>query len=144
MEKKSTIYRLLFYFSFLLFLFQSCKEDISPLEEEVISQEILEKLKNSCGTSEFSWLQEIITKAEEDYKSRTYEGNYIGTMYLEEHQNKPVIFVNMSMGSGGIYGYLYHCDGSKVDLNPSEVETFFSNLKKDQIIYSNLPENVGD
>lgn len=136
--------KILIYSSLLLLLFQRCKEEISPLEEDVISLEILEKLNNTCGASDFSWLREIIIKAEEDNRSRTYEGNYIGTIYLEYHQNEPVIFVHMSMGSGGLYGYLYHCDGSKVDLDPSQVETFFSNLKKDQIIYSNVPDNIRD
>ncbi len=141
---KYNFVKILIYSSFLILLFQGCREDVSPLEEEVISQEILEKLKNSCGTSEFSWLREIIIKAEEDYKSRKYQGNFIGTIYLEDQQNEPVIFVNMAMESGGIYGYLYHCNGIRVDLDPSQVETFFPNLKKDQIIYSNVPENIRD
>jgi len=134
------------YSFFLLLLFQGCKDEVSPLEEKGISQNIVEKLNSVCGISDLSWLEEIIVKAEEDNRSRTYQGNFIGTVYLEDYQNEPVIFVRMAMGSGGLYGYVYRCDGSSVnfDNDPSQVETFFSKMEKNQIIYTNVPESNGD
>lgn len=127
--------------SFLLLSFQGCKEEFSPLEEKGISQKMVEKLNKTCGTSGLPWLEEIIVKADEDDRSGTYQGNFMGTVYLEDYQNEPVIFVRMAMGSGGLYGYAYRCDGSRVDFDndPNQVESFFSKMKRNQIIYTNVP-----
>jgi len=132
--------------SSLLFFLQGCKEEFSSLEEEGISQQMIDQLTIACGTSDVFWLEEIIVKAEEDRRSRTHLGNFMGTVYLEAYQDKPVIFARMAMGSGGLYGYVYQCDGSRVDFDddPSSVATFFSNMKKDQIIYTNVQEINGD
>lgn len=134
--------KMMIYSSFLLLFFQGCKEEFSPMEEKGISQKMIEQLKTACGTSDLSWLEEIIVKAEEDNRSGTYQGNFMGTVYLEYYQNEPVVFVRMAMGSGGLYGYVYRCDGSRVDFDndPRQVETFFSKMKKNQIIYTNVPE----
>lgn len=137
----SNFAKMMIYSFFLLSFFQGCKEEFTSLEEKRVSQKMMEQLKAACGTSDLSWLEEIIVKAEEDKRSGTYKGNYMGTIYLEDYQNEPVIFVRMAMGSGGLYGYVHRCDGSRVDFDndPREVEAFFSQMNKNQIIYTNGP-----
>jgi hypothetical protein len=106
-----------------------------------------EKKFNSgiCGVSDplkdLPWLQDIINKAEQDKAHKTYQGNYMGKIYLETYKGKLVFLCDMAMGSGGIGGYVFHCDGIKEGFNndPKEVESFFNSIKKTNIIYSNVP-----
>ena len=86
-------------------------------------------------------MREIIEKAEEDKNNRTHQGNFLGTIYLEDYRGTPLFVCNMAMGSGGLMGYLYHCDGRREYLKsgPKEFEYFFSRMKKDRKIYSNVP-----
>ena len=98
-----------------------------------------------CGvidpTKDLPWLQDIITKAESDMTSKTYKGNYIGTIYLAYYNEQPVFVCNMMMGSGGIAAYVFRCDGTIENFNndPQKVQAFFSSLKKTDLIYSNVP-----
>lgn len=98
-----------------------------------------------CGTSNYAndlpWLRQIIEMAEEDKVNRKYDGNYMGKIYIESYRNTPVFFVEMSMGSGGVAGYVFHCDGAPEDFDndPKEVELFFSSLSRQRLIYSNIP-----
>ncbi len=80
------------------------------------------------------WLAQIISLAETDST-----GNYWGTIYLEYYKGKPVFFTDMAMGSGGVIGYWFNCDGSNFILdNQTEFLAFSSNMKLNKIIYSNL------
>ena len=126
---------------FLLCVFNSCQEEYLSSEQESVSSAGMRSIKSACGTTELGWLQEIIEKAEEDKRSMAHQGNFLGAIYQESYKDEVVIFVRMMMGSGGVYGYVYRCDGSRVDFNndPQEVESFFQNLKEDQIIYKNVP-----
>ena len=91
--------------------------------------------KNSeliCGVEdpirELEWLSKIVGKAEYDTT-----GHYTGNIYLLNYNNKQIIFTDMSMGSGGLYGYWFNCDGSPaiIDLdNPP-------NDKQMKLLYSN-------
>ena len=55
-----------------------------------------------CGVEnpleELYWLKKLIQKADNDTT-----GHYMGTIYLEKIGNEDAFFVEMSMGSGGIY-----------------------------------------
>lgn len=98
-----------------------------------------------CGVNDPSkdlpWLKDIINKAEQDKSYKTYQGNYMGKIYLETYKGNSVLLCDMAMGSGGIGGYVFQCDGTKEEFNndPKEVESFFSSVKKTIIIYSNVP-----
>ena len=134
--------KLLIAASFLLLVFNCCEEAPSLSEQESISSEAMDRMESACGTTELAWLQEIIEKAEEDKQSRIYQGNFMGAIYRESYQGKVVIFVRMPMGSGGLYGYFYHCDGSQVDFSdddPHEVELFFQSIEKGPAVYKNIP-----
>jgi hypothetical protein len=101
--------------------------------------------KGVCGVSnptrDLGWLRDIISKAEQDKASKTYQGNYMGKIYLETYNGSPVFLCDMAMGSGGIGGYVFNCDGVKEQFNndPREVELFFTSAKKTNVIYSNVP-----
>lgn len=86
----------------------------------------------SCGiknpTENIVWLKELVNKAENDTT-----GNFFGTIYLEEYNGSDVIFVQMPMYSGGVYGYWYNCDGT-------ELQNYDSSLTpvRKKVIYSNV------
>ncbi len=77
----------------------------------------VEKQKNEsfCSVSdpktELMWLKEIIDIAE------THQNfNYIGAIYAEEYLGKDVVFVEMSLGSGGLPGHWFNCDGTTMSI----------------------------
>lgn len=119
----------------ITFLFPDCnkRDRKTPLEG-------IELAKKLCG-NDMSWLSDIIAKAEEDKTSRRYQGNYIGTVYLTSFQNRPVILINMPMGSGGLVYYAFDCNHQR--LYPTEngqSDTFYTEtVAKGKIIYSNGP-----
>lgn len=86
-----------------------------------------------CGVedpiSELNWLSEIVEKSENDTT-----GNYTGNIFLLNYNNQQIIFIDMPMGSGGLYGYWFNCDGSPaiIDLDnpPSD--------KQMKLLYSNI------
>jgi len=91
-----------------------------------------------CGVddpaTQLPWLNEIITLAETDTT-----GNYYGTIYLEYYNNKPVFFTDMKMGSGGLIGYWFQCDGSTFTIDDrNEFLTFSNNMKLNKIVYTNI------
>lgn len=127
----------------LLFIFNSCAEENYLSEQESISSGGMSSIESACGTTELIWLQEIIEKAEEDKRSMAHIGNFLGTIYQESYKGMTVILVRMAMGSGGVAGYVFRCDGSRVDFNndPQEVELFFKNAEKGPAIYTNVPHS---
>jgi len=116
----------------------SCKK------EEITSGEV-EKLESACGLKDpansLPWLKAIISKAEEDRINKTHMGNYMGKIYLEKYKGQDLFYVTMMMGSGGLSGYVFRCDGSIEDFNKTSEEriSFDNNMKKDKIIYTNVP-----
>lgn len=97
-----------------------------------------------CGVSnpiqELPWLNEIVNKAEVDKATMAYKGNYIGTIYMDTYKNRPVFMVKMMMGSGGLYGYLFGCDGKRIAFTPEEVGTLFTDIEKhNNVVYTNTP-----
>lgn len=66
-------------------------------------------------------------------------GNYFGSIYLEQYLGDDIIFVQMPMGSGGIYGYWYNCDGTQIVF---EDTTIFP--KRDKLIYSIIEGNQNE
>ena len=86
---------------------------------------------NACGvdnpTENIEWIKELVAKSKTDTT-----GNYQGTIYLEEHEGSDIVFVQMMMGSGGVIGYWYNCDGTIY--KPSDD----FELKRNRIIYSTI------
>jgi hypothetical protein len=82
-----------------------------------------------CGCDkpeeELQWLKELIQKADTDTT-----GNYIGTIFLEEYNDEYIFFTDMAMGSGGLMGYWFDCEGNRIYPEPAKTQ-----IKK--IIYSN-------
>jgi len=97
-----------------------------------------------CGVNnpakELRWLKDIITKADEDKATMAYKGNYLGEIYLERFRDQPVFVVDMMMGSGGIFMYLFGCDGERIkDVSSEEITTTIAGFQRKNLIYSNLP-----
>jgi len=89
---------------------------------------------NICGVkdpaTELPWLAKIIALAETDTT-----GNYYGTIYLESYNGENVFWADMMMGSGGLYGHWFNCDGSRVVMD--EAEGDIARATKKNIIYTN-------
>jgi hypothetical protein len=89
-----------------------------------------EKDDTFCGVSDpgndLIWLKEIIDIAE------THQNiNYIGAIYAEEYMKNDVVYVEMSLGSGGLMGHWFNCDGTALKIiqgNPT-------NATKKRLIY---------
>jgi hypothetical protein len=101
----------------LLVLF-SCKKESPRICDVTNAQENL------------PWLKAII-----DLSKTDTTGNYLGAIYAEKYLNKDIIFINMSMGSGGLSGYWYNCDGSSIIFPSGTIPP----ISKNRLIYSNLP-----
>ena len=70
-----------------------------------------ETVENFCGVlnpaTELIWLKEIIDLAE------THQDiNYIGAIWAEEYLKNDVVYVEMMLGSGGLPGHWFNCDGT--------------------------------
>ena len=117
-----------------------CTVVIGSCKKEEITCGEVEKTESACGvkdpTNSLTWLKTIISKAEEDRINKTHMGNYMGKIYLEEYEGQDLFYVTMMMGSGGVSGYVFRCDGSIEDFNetPEERITFDNYMKKDKII----------
>jgi len=79
-------------------------------------------------TENIEWLKELVAKSATDTT-----GNYKGTIYLEKFNGEDVIFVDMAMGSGGLYGYWYNCDGTPLSIGDTTLIP-----KRELIIYKNI------
>jgi hypothetical protein len=100
----------------------SCrKDDKIPVTEFGFSaEEAVSRAQSVCGAKNMPWLNEIISKAEEDKKDRTHKGNYIGSVSIIEDRGKSLFLVNMAMGSGGILVWIYDCSGNQVKVDHPE------------------------
>ncbi len=104
-----------------------------------------EKNSSICGVNDpvkdLPWLRDIVNKADQDKANKTYLGNYLGKIYLETYKGNSVFLCDMAMGSGGLAGYVFRCNGTKEEFNndPKEVLLFFNSAKKTNVIYSNVP-----
>jgi hypothetical protein len=83
-----------------------------------------------CGVSDpgndLPWLKEIIDIAE------THQNvNYIGAIWAEEYLKNDVVYVEMSLGSGGLLGHWFNCDGTALKITPGNAPS----ATKKQLIY---------
>lgn len=90
-------------------------------------------------TQDLPWLNEIVTKAEEDKATRVHKGNYLGKIYLESFKGQSIFLVEMMMGSGGLAGYLFWCNGQRVFPTKEETLTLSNSFQKKNLVYSNFP-----
>jgi hypothetical protein len=125
----------------------ACSKNVSDLavdEANIPINEALAKANSACESTNpeqsLKWLRDIVIKAEEDKKTSKHMGNYMGKIFSTSYQNKPVFFITMIMGSGGLAYYVFDCDGSKVNIIQGQDEiTFSDRAEKGQLIYSNVP-----
>lgn len=82
-----------------------------------------------CNNADLGWLDEIIEKAKTDKT-----GNYLGSIYFEQYQDQPVIFIDMAMGSGGVFGYWFYCDGNPVSFE----DEMMPPMTMKNILYTNI------
>lgn len=80
--------------------------------------------------NDLEWLRNIIELSETDET-----GNYWGWIWGEVYLDKDVIFVEMPMGSGGLLGYWFNCDGSKLVYSTDNKPK----LTRKNLIYSKIP-----
>lgn len=128
-------YLLLIAFNFCLF--SSCQDDHDSASSPII---------NACGVKDpaqnIPWLQDLISKAEEDRMNKTYNGAYTGTIQLDHYQETDVFIIRMIF-IGGLYALIYNCDGTAIDFgNDTQAAYMFltsdSNLQKAPVIYSTM------
>lgn len=132
---------------FVLFAGYNCSnKDASDLQNdlaEVKIQEVVTSANTVCGSANpeqsLQWLKEIISKAEEDKETKKYSGNYMGEIRLTSYRNQPVFHIRMALGSGGVYAYVYDCDGKTVSINSDDMIEFEQSAQQGKLIYSNGP-----
>lgn len=108
------------YFILLLFFMLNCDG-------------VEEKDDLFCGVAnpgkDLIWLKEIIDIAE-----TRQNVNYLGYIYAEEYLGNDVVYIEMSLGSGGLMGHWFNCDGTPlvfISSNPPQAT-------RNKIIYSSL------
>ncbi|HUH33928.1 MAG TPA: hypothetical protein VLZ28_08230 [Daejeonella sp.] len=134
------------FLSVMIFSGLACSKSPADLPDEKINtslKDALAKASTACGSvnpDQLQWLKDIILKGEEDKETKKYMGMYGGKIFLTSYQNKPLFFIMMPMGSGGIFAYLFDCAGTTVKLSPTDdVLAFSAEAQKGELIYSNVP-----
>lgn len=129
----------------MLFAGLRCKKNISEEPQEqgnLILKEVVAKANISCGSlhpdQSLQWLKNIVTKAEEDKRTKKYLGNYMGKIFLTSYHNQPVFYIDMAMRSGGIAAHIFNCEGIAVKIESSDTG-FEQDEQKRTLIYSNVP-----
>ncbi len=117
---------------------------VAPNEQILIkAKEVVTKANVSCNTVNpelsLQWLKEIIIKAEEDKQTKKHRGNYMGKIYATSYRSQPVFSVQMALGSGGIYAYVYDCGGKTVYIEQSDTSKFAQDTQNGTLIYANAP-----
>lgn len=141
MKKSSTIF-------YIIMLLMACNctrnknnSELQKQEIEVKTKEALTNANTACGFANpeqsLLWLKDIIQKAEEDKLTQKYNGNYMGKIFLTSYHNQPVFYIRMALGSGGIFAYVYDCNGITVSISQNEMTTFEQNAPQGKLIYSN-------
>lgn len=140
--------RLLLILLFISMIFTGfrCTKNISDSPTDQVNlkiKEVIAKANTSCESvhpdQSLQWLKDIVMKAEGDKRTKKYLGNYMGKIFLASYHNQPVFFITMMLGSGGLYGYRYDCNGDKVTIPQNDIITFDQNAQKSTLIYSNVP-----
>lgn len=104
-------------------------------------EKALNKSHELCDKNSMIWLSDMLHKAEEDRTNMTHQGNYIGIISLINYKNKPVVYTNFALGSGGVSFYLFDCNGNPVDCEPGNETIKIVNLARENIIYTSLSSN---
>ncbi|MBB1287402.1 hypothetical protein HRH25_23705 [Flavisolibacter sp. BT320] len=130
-----------------LVLTSNCgKKSINNGEDEQIkitASQVVNKANAACNSlspeQSLQWLNDIIKKAEEDRLTKKHMGNYMGKIFLTSYQTRPVFYIKMTLGSGGIYAYIYDCNGNSVSIAGNEMTSFEQQAQQGTLIYSNTP-----
>jgi len=121
---------------------KSMKEN-EQVQIDVTAKQIVSKANAGCNLSspdqDLQWLNDIIKKAEEDRLTKKHMGNYVGKIFLTSYQGKPVIYIRMALGSGGVYAYIFDCTGNSISISDSEILNFEQQAQQNTLLYSNIP-----
>jgi PBP1b-binding outer membrane lipoprotein LpoB len=86
-----------------------------------------------CGVKDpiedLEWLNKIVSIAMNDTT-----GNYIGSIYLENYNNNQVFYIDMSLGSGGLSGHWFNCNGSSLTIDNDNLPV----ATKDNVLFTNI------
>lgn len=134
---------LILFFTVLTFAGFKCSKNDSNLPVDPI-KEVITKANTACGSmnpdQSLQWLKDIVVKAEEDKGTKKHLGKYMGKIFLTSYQNRPVFYITMNMGSGGLAFYLFDCGGTTVRVSPNDdVLAFSQTAQKGELIYTNVP-----
>lgn len=130
----------------ILFSINCGKKSINDKEVDQIKNtagQVVSKANVACNSlspeQSLQWLSDIITKAEEDRRTKKYKGNYMGKIFLTSYLTQPVIYIRMALGSGGIFAYIYDCNGNNVSISGNDISSFEQQAQQGTLIYSNIP-----
>ena len=93
---------------------------------------------SACGyndpLNQLEWLNEVVNKSLDDKT-----GNYIGSIWIINHENSDIIVTDMALGSGGIAYYFFDCNGEQhsnlEDLSLDKLNNYLSDSAK---IFTNI------
>lgn len=106
----------------LILLMCNCGKENSPVDKPFCMVNDPKK--------DLPWLKSIIELSEHDTT-----GNYWGWIWAESFNKNDVIFIEMPMGSGGLAGYWFNCDGSSLVFAPNNPPK----PSRKNLIYSKIP-----
>lgn len=129
----------------LLFAF-SCTEDF-VLDQNQILNDDLQNIEKSlqaalkvCNSEAMPWLSEMLQKAEEDRLYQEHMGQYTGYISVVQYKKEIYFYTTFPMGSGGIYAYIFDCNGTRQQSLPEEQLTYFHKTARNRnlVIYSTI------
>ncbi len=134
------------FFTLMVFTGINCSKNADLSNDLLTTEQGIAKANAACGSAKqdqsLQWLKDIIVKAEEDKQSMKHKGNYLGRIFLSSYHEKPVFYIKMTMGSGGLYFYAFDCKGIAVKFDSNDEMLAFSQYgQKGTLIYSNVPVN---
>lgn len=116
----------------VLALLLGCHKEIDP--------KYLRYPYQACGvkvpTQELPWLKKLIAKADSDKSYGTYQGNYLGVIYLQYFQDMEVFYTDMLLNTTSRQ-HAFYCDGSPVVFDSITGPVFFNNITQGGFYYTN-------
>ena len=109
------------------------KEAIPEEELGYPLPEALSIAGEACGDGKMEWLEEYLTKAEEDRILKAHNGHYLGWVSLTTYKEQPIF--RMVKGFSSLYFQACDCSGNPVLLSEEDYE---NPPKRGKVIYSSL------
>jgi hypothetical protein len=119
-----------------------CTNDGDPSQNDELQNidKALEIGMMVCKKNVLPWLSELLEKAEEDRLTKKHMGQYMGFVSVVSYKNQSYFYVTFPMGSGGIFAYLFDCEGKQVSSLLTEASEYFYEAahKRNAMIYSTV------